>query len=152
MPNNDACASTHLNDPDALLTAAATRDVKLPMFCAAETVSWFQRAEIQFRIKRETSHARMADYVLAALPQDIFLLISSWLLEQGDRLEYDKVKRRLLQKFVATPEERVTKLLALSRQPLGDQRPSVAFQEMKALTKVPQEEGTTQTLDLLRVL
>ena len=26
------------------------------------------------------------------------------------------------------------------------------FQEMKALTKVPQEDGTTQTLDLLRVL
>ena len=88
----------------------------------------------------------MADYVLAALPQDVFLLISSWLLEQGDRLEYDTLKRRLLQK------ERATKLLALSRQPLGDQRPSVAFQEMKALMKVPQEDGTTQTLDLLWVL
>ena len=94
----------------------------------------------------------MADYVLAALPQDVFLLISSWLLEQGDRLEYNTLKRHLLQKFVATPEERATKLLALSRQPLGDQRPSVTFQEMKALTKVPQEDGTTQTLDLLRVL
>ena len=137
---------------DALLTAAAAREVKLPTFCAAEAVSWFQRAEIQFRIKRETSPARMADCVLAALPQDFFLLIFSWLLEQGDRLEYDTLKRRLLQKFVATPEERATKLLALSRQPLGDQRPSVAFQEMKALTKVPQEDGTTQTLDLLRVL
>ena len=139
-------------DDDALLTAAAAREVKLPTFCAAEAVSWFQRAEIQFRIKRETSPARMADYVLAALPQDVFLLISSWLLEQGDRLEYDTLKRRLLQKFVATPEERATKLLELSRQPLGDQRPSVTFQEMKALTKVPQEDGTTQTLDLLWVL
>ena len=130
-------------DDDALLTAAASREVKLPTFCAAKAVLWFQRAEIQFRIKRETSPARMADYVLGALPQDVFLLISSWLLEQGDRLDYDTLKRRLLQKFVATPEERATKLLVLSRQPLGDQRPSVAFQEMKALTKVPQEDGTT---------
>ena len=100
---------------DALLTAAAAREVKLSTFCAAEAVSWFQRAEIQFRIKRETSPTRMADYVLAALPQDVFLLISSWLLEQGDRLEYDTLKRRLRQKFIATPEERATKLLALSR-------------------------------------
>ena len=87
-----------------------------------------------------------------ALPQDVFLLISSWLLEQEDRLEYDTLKRRLLQKFVATSEERAANLLALSRQPLGDQRPSVAFQEMKALTKVPQEDSTTQKLDLLWVL
>ena len=152
MPTDNACASTHLNDPDALLTSAAAREVKLPTFCTAEAVSWFQRAEIQFRLKREISHARMAGHVLAELPQDVFLLMSSWLLEQGDHLEYDKLKRRLLQKFVATPEERATKLLALSRQPLGDQRPSVAFQEMKALTKVPREDGTTQTLDLLGVL
>ena len=94
----------------------------------------------------------MADYMLTALPQDVFLLISSWLLEQGDRLEYDTLKRHLLHKFVATPEERATEFLALSCQPLGYQRPSVAFQEMKALTKVPQEDGTTQALDLLRVL
>ena len=94
----------------------------------------------------------MADHVLAVLSQDVFLLISSWLLEQGDHLEYNTLERRLLQKFVATPEEWANKLLALSRQPLGDQRPSVAFQEMKVLTKVPQEDGITQMLDLLWVL
>ena len=113
MPTDDACASTHLNDPDALLTAATAQEVKLPTFCAAKAVSWFQRAEIQFRLKRETSYTCMANHVLTSLPQDVFLLISSWLLEQGDHLEYDKLKRRLLQKFVATPEERATKLLAL---------------------------------------
>ena len=145
-------ASTSTSDSDVLLAAAAAREVKLPTFCAAEAVSWFQRAEIQFRIKQVRSHTRMADHVLAALPQDVFVFLSDWLAEQGDSVDYDQLKRRLLQEFVATPEQRANKLLALSRQPLGDLRASTAFREMRALTRMPQGDGTTQTLDLLRVL
>ena len=94
----------------------------------------------------------MADHVLAALPQDVFVFLSDWLAEQGDSVDYDQLKRRLLREFVATPEQRANKLLALSRQPLGDLRASTAFREMRALTRMPQGDGTTQTLDLLRVL
>ena len=100
-----------------------------------------------------TFSARKADYVLAALPEDVFPHISGYLTEQGNsNLHYEDVKKRLLQKFVASSEERADKLLALSRQPLGDQRPSIAFQEMKTLTMVPADDGMTQTLDLLRIL
>ena len=152
MPADNAGASTHPDDSNALLAAAAAREVKLPTFCAAEAVSWFQRAEIQFRLKRETSRARIADHVLAALPQDVFVFLSDWLAGQGDSVDYDQLKGRLLRKFVATPEQRANKLLALSRQPLGDLCASTAFREMRALTRMPQGDGTTQTLDLLRVL
>ena len=152
MPDDNAGASTPPDDSYALLAAATAREVKLPTFCAAEAVSWFQRAEIQFRLKRENSRTRMADHVLAALPQDVFVFLSDWLAGQGDSVDYDQLKSRLLQEFVATPEQRANKLLALSRQPLGDLRASTAFREMRALTRMPRGDGTTQTLDLLRVL
>ena len=142
-----------LDPPSIAIAAATARDVKLPTFCAADAISWFQRAEVQFRLKCETSSTCMADHVLAALPEDVFPLISGWLTERdGADIQYDELKKHLLRKFVATPEERADKLLTLSHQPLGDQRPSIAFQEMKALTRLPAADGSTKTLDLLRIL
>ena len=149
MPTDDA----PLDSATLTLAAAASRDVKLPTFCATDAVSWFQRAEIQFRLKRVTASDRKADYVLAALPEDIFPHITDWLSDQGSStLCYDDVKKQLLRKFVSTPEERADQLLTLSRRPLGDQRPSIAFREMKMLTRVPADDGTNKALDLLRIL
>ena len=135
MPTDDACASTHLNDPDALLTAATAREVKLPTFCAAETVSLFQRAEIQFRLKRETSHTHMANHVLASLPQDVFLLISSWLLEQGDHLEYGQAQE-------ASPSE-----VRRHARGTGDQTPGALTPTTggsTSLCRLPGDEGADE--------
>ena len=110
-----ADGSDQLDPTSIALVAAAARDVKLPTFCAADAISWFQRAEVQFRLKREDSSTRKADHVLAALPEDVFPLISGWLTEQdGADIQYAELEQRLLQKFVATPEERADKLLTLS--------------------------------------
>ena len=40
----------------------------------------------------------------------------------------------------------------LLRLPLGDQRPSAAFREMKSLSMLLQPDGSKKTLDLVRVL
>ena len=53
---------------------------------------------------------------------------------------------------MATPEEKAERLLNLAKQPLGDQRASLAFQEMKALSAIPQADGTFKQLPLLTVL
>ena len=135
--------------------AAAAKDVRLPTFCATDAASWFARVEVEFRLKKETSDTRKADLVLSALPAETFPLITDWLAkrtEQDGEITYPALKKHLLQKFVATPEERADKILALARQPIGDQRPSVALQEMKALTRIPCADGTTKKLDLLHVL
>ena len=58
-------------------TAAA--QVKLPNFTPIDAQTWFRRAEVQFRLKKENSPMARADYVLAALPEDIFTHIAEWL-------------------------------------------------------------------------
>ena len=135
-------------------TAAAARDIRLPPFCPTDALTWFQRVEVQFRLRNLSSESRKADHVLAALPEETFPLISDWLTEQGDGpIQYLDLKDQILRRFVATPEEHARKLMELTGLPLGDQRPSAAFLEMKALTRLPvAAHGGDGKLDLLRVL
>ena len=142
-----------MSPEDSTDVAAPAANIKLPTFCAADAATWFQRVEVKFRLKRETSDSRKADHVLAALPEETFPLISDWLTEQGnDDILYPALKKQLLTLFVATPEERAEKLMRLTRLPLGDQRPSAAFMDMKALTRMPTTDNGSSKLDLLRVL
>ena len=128
--------------------------MRLPPFCRIDASTWFTRAEVQFRLKAITSTYSKSDHVLASLPDDVFPLISEWLASQGDAaITYDRLKTHLLQRFVPAPEERAERLLQLSRQPLGDQRASDAFSEMRSLTRLPPAaDGAPRSLDLLRIL
>ena len=142
-----------LQEPD--LAAAAVRDLKLPPFCSADATVWFQRMEIIFRIRQIRSDSSKADHILAALPEDTFPLISGWLADQGDTIQYGKLKQKILDLFVPTPEDRASRLIQLSKLQIGTQRPSAAFMEMKALTRLPESgdgDNEVQRLDLLRVL
>lgn len=134
--------------------AAATAQVKLPNFSVIDAPTWFRRAEVQFRLKKVTSPTTQADHVLAALPDELFPRISEWLISKGDSaIGYSDLKNFLLQRFTPSPASRVTQLLQLAKQPLGDQRPSDALLEMKALARLPPAaDGTVRQLDLLRAL
>lgn len=140
--------------PADSLTAASTKEVHLPTFCPINANSWFRRAEVQFRCKNITQESRKADFVLAALPDDVFSSMSEWLDDLGDTSAlYTPLKEFLLKEFVPAPEERAERLMQMTKQPLGDQRASTAFREMKALTRLPPDSsGTLQQLDLLRIL
>ena len=59
---------------EAPIAAAA---VHLPKFSTTVTITWYQRAEVQFRLKRITASRTKADYVLAAIPEEIFPRLSS---------------------------------------------------------------------------
>ena len=123
--------------------------MQLPSFAPNDALAWFQRADIIFRTKRITASNRKADLVLASLPEDIFPQISTWLLSKEDtEITYEETRQKLLELFTPTPEERAEKLLILSRLPLASQRPSIAFEEMRALATLPDK----RPLDLLRVL
>ena len=137
----------------AAVAAATPREVRLPVFCADDATTWFERAEVQFRMKKVTDQAAKADYVLAALPDHVFPLVSKWLAKQKDNeITYAAIKKKLLTQFVATPEERADRLLTLAKQPLGDQRPSMALQEMIAISTIPTDDEQTKQLPLLTVL
>lgn len=142
------------DDVDSSNIAAGAPNFKLPPFCTIDAPTWFKRAEVQFRLKSETSSTRRADHVLAALPDDIFPLLAEWLDEKGDTpIKYNDLKAQLLTQFIPSPEERIERLFNLSHQPLGDQRPSAAFSEMKAIARLPPAaDGSVRKLDLLRAL
>ena len=127
----------------------AATTLQLPAFAATDALAWFLRAEIIFRNKKVVQSTKKADLVLAALPEDIFPQISTWLLEKGDSsITYEETKIKLLNLYTPTAEERAERLLILSRLPLANQRPSAAYEEMRALATLPDK----RSVDLLRVL
>ena len=142
-----------MSTDDNETAAAAAPIIKLPPFNATDVCPWFHRVEAVFRLRGITSASRKADYVIGALPTETFSQISTWLLNKDDDvILYDDLKQQIIKRCVPTPEEQAKKLMELTRLPLGDQRPSTAFQEMRALATIPQPDGRPTTLDLLRVL
>ena len=86
MPENDATA-----------TAAAAPALNLPPFTAKDTAPWFHRVEALFRLRTIMSSSRKADYVIGALPPEVFSQISDWLTRQGqDVILYDDLKQQII--------------------------------------------------------
>ena len=132
---------------------AAVPTVNLPAFTPNDAAPWFKRVEALFRIKGISNSNRKADYVIGALPPETFTRISDWLDDHGsDLIAYDDIKRAIIQECQMSPEEKSQRLLELMKTPLGDQRPSDAFREIHALTKIMKDNGETEFLNLSRVL
>ena len=69
MPTSDASGST----------VAATPNLQLPAFTPTDPAPWFQRVESLFRLRNVTASSKKADFVVGALPPDMFSMISRWL-------------------------------------------------------------------------
>lgn len=126
------------NAPNA--AAAASKEIRLPAFNTIDPATWFLRAEIQFRLKRVTTAESKADHVLASLGDDAFAQLAPWLRTRGDHVEYDELKAELLNRFSLSAEARAERLLQLINQPLGDERPSIALEAMRALATLPDDK------------
>ena len=137
------------SDPQPIIA-----NFKLPAFSTIDAAVWFKRAEVQFRLKNVRNARTQADHVLAALPDVLFPQMSEWLDSKGDDpIEYNELKTHLLRKFSLSPEQRVKAIFEVSRQPLGDQRPSDALTEMRALARLPPDStGAARNIDVLRAL
>ena len=154
MPDNvpaaDASGNPANDATDA--TVAATPNVTLPVFSTTKAAPWFQRVEALFRLKRVSANQK-SDFIIGALPEDVFDRISSWLNEfETDAIPYDVLKAKIIRSCEPSPEEKSQKILDLLKLPLGDQRPSDAFFEIKNLSTVLKPDGTTTQIDLARVL
>ena len=143
MPPFDASGST----------VAATPNFQLPAFTPTDAAPWFQRVEALFRLRNVTASAKKADFVVGALPPEIFSMISRWLATRGsEAILYEELKTEVILQWEPTPKEKSQKILELLRMPLGDQRPSAALRELRTLSSVLRPDGTTTELDLVRVL
>ena len=133
--------------------AAATPVLHLPAFTSTDAAPWFQRVEALFRLRSVSSSTKKADFVIGALPAEIFSQISRWLATKGtDTIHYEELKTEIILQCEPTPEEKSQKILELLRMPLGDQRPSAALREIRSLQTVLRPDGTSADLDLGRVL
>ena len=154
MPDNvpDADASgTPAQDAPAP-TVAATPNVTLPVFSTTKAAPWFLRVEALFRLKKISANQK-SDFIIGALPEDVFDRISMWLASYGsDVIPYDQLKAKIITNCEPSPEEKSQKILDLLRLPLGDQRPSDALYEIKNLSTILQPDGSTSQIDLARVL
>ena len=152
MPEDIAADASSNPSPDADATVAAMPNVTLPVFSTTNTAPWFQRVEALFRIKRVSANLK-SDFVVGALPEDVFSRISSWLNTYGDGIvPYDALKAKIIRSCQPSPEEKSQKILELLKLPLGDQRPSDAYFELKNYATILAQDGTTSQIDLLKVL
>ena len=80
--------------------------------------------------------------------------MSDWLDSKGDApIDYQDLKTFLLEKFSPSSEKRVNILFDLSKQALGDQRPSKALTEMRSLCCLPPDTtGNSKKIDILLAL
>ena len=117
--------------------------VKLSPFSTQEPISWFRRAEIQFRLRKITDERTKADYVLESLPESVFPQVSAWLDDQTEDIKYNDLKAHLLEEFTLTPSARAQRLLQFPLQPLGDRTPQQAWNEMQALARLPNIDQST---------
>ena len=129
--------------------------VKLPPFSSQEPISWFRRAEVQFRLRKISDPRTKADYVLEAIPEGIFQHVSAWLDQQDDEILYDQLKDYLLKEYTLTVSARAKRLLAMPSQELGDRTALNLWNEMQSLARLPGTDPSTgqpPKVDLMREL
>ena len=110
----------------------------------------FRLAEVQFQLKKVTNSRTQAGDVLATIPDTLFPQMLDWLDSKGDNpIDYQDLKAFLLRKFSLSAEKRVSMLFDLSKQALGDQRPSEALTEKRSLSCLsPDAAGTSKKIDI----
>ena len=140
---------------ESLLEADASNinavSVTLPTFTSADPFTWLVRIEAQFRSKNISVSQTKSDFVLQALPETVCNKISSFLRENPSNIDYDELKSEVLKKYSLTSSERVQKVLELICQPLGDKKPSIAWEEISLLLRLD-EDGIPKEVDLKREL
>lgn len=111
--------------------------VKLPPFTSKNPQTWFQRAEVKFRLSRVTDEVTRADHVLNSMSEQVMEKISGWLSRQEDNLKYADLKTFIMERFSVSMSERAQQLLALAHQPIGDQTATECWDEIQQLMKNP---------------
>ena len=137
MSSEDDHSST-----DPVTTTNHATSVKLPSFAPNEALTWFRRAETQFRLKNISRTSTKADYVISALPESVFRRIAPWLDDQRDEIPYDELKTYLLKEYSPSNSERAHRLFGLMSQPLGDRTSKQVWGEISTLVRLPTKDGS----------
>ncbi|XP_069995843.1 uncharacterized protein [Penaeus vannamei] len=137
-------------DAATLFTEVNAASICLPHFSPNEALTWFWRAETQFRLKNISKATTKTDHIVAILPKEVFHRIAPWSDSQPDDIDYDTLKQELLKEFSLSPSERAQQILNISNMPLGDRTPKQVWQETNTLCRLPtkDEQGKFHDVDL----
>jgi hypothetical protein len=102
--------------------------LKLPTFWPTQASTWFIQAEAQFQLRNISADETKYYHVIASFDQETAARLSDLLETPPEADKYKNIKKRILEIFSLSDNERATRLLHMSG--LGDRKPSQLMEEM----------------------
>lgn len=123
--------------------------VKVPPFWDKSPELWFVNIEAQFRVSGISDDCTKYYAIVAALNADVLLHVNDVVLNPPATNMYDTIKRRLIEGFSDSEQQRLKALL--SELTLGDDKPSLLLRKMRQLAGTRINEELLQSLWLQRL-
>ncbi|XP_068247669.1 uncharacterized protein [Palaemon carinicauda] len=159
MPTNEftgfAADQATVSNPPATLPAeqhANLANIKLPPFSHKNVSAWLTRADVQFRIAGLTRETDLANLILSVLPEAVFDRLAQWIESWAGLPSYTEVRAKLIELYSPPIPERARRIFDLLQQPLRDQSPTEAWEELQNLIFFPgrDTDGNRRKIDLER--
>ena len=113
--------------------------IKLPPYWTAHPQLWFCQVESLFSTRGMRADSSRFHHVVAALPPEVALVVSDFLMHPPGNGRYEGLKKTLIQRTTASSQKRLRQLL--TSEELGDRKPSQLLRNMRRLL------GETQPAD-----
>ncbi|KAI5718458.1 hypothetical protein M8J77_021475 [Diaphorina citri] len=105
--------------------------IKIPPFWKKNVEIWFLQVESQFSISGITTEVTKYHHIVASLDSEVAETVSDLICKPLSNQPYTDLKNRLITQFSKSEQ---TKLRLLQELELGDRKPSVLLQHMRALS------------------
>lgn len=142
-------AKMSAGDIGALQNEVLNVHVRAPPFWRANPALWFAQLEAQFDVYRISKDKMRYNHAVSALDTQILEQVSDIILDPPDDERYQTLKKRLLEVFADSEQQKLKKLLMDLK--LNDKRPSQFLREIKSLAGTSLSTDTIRTLWLQRL-
>jgi len=130
--------------PVPVANTVAAVAVKLPPFWTQDPAAWFSYSEATFNIRNITSSRTKYDYVVTSLPYEMIYEIKDIIASPPAADPYENLKKSLIARTAISERDRLRQLL--SKEDLGDRKPSQLLRHMKSLLGAKMADFDTKLL------
>lgn len=135
--------------PSTSAVVNAVTEVKLTAFYENDPELWFSVVEAQFESRKITSERSKYFHVVAHLSGSTAQQVKSVIATGYEEGKFQQLKDKLIAIYSETATEKFEKLI--SSEPLGDMKPSLALNKIKALGEGRLNDEFTKSLWLKRM-
>ena len=93
-------------------------------------------------VPAKKSQTLAPNYVLEAIPEELFPRIAAWVENQTKDVDYEDLMTYLLQEFTLSISTLAQRLLSLPQPPQGESSAHATWNEMQALATLPDLDPT----------